>query len=452
MAGQMGRVKEFNPQEENITAYLERLQLYFEYNGVEDAKRVPALLTLVGAKVYGTLRSLVAPNLPKDKDYGSLADVLKQHFDPKPLVITEWFRFYKRVQSSTESIAEFVADLRRLSIHSEFGIFLNEALRDRFVCGVEDQHIQKKLLAEDGLTMAQALGIAQGMEAAAKNSKRLHQDVSPTAGGDIARVAGSGYKNPPKKKSCYCCGRYHEEKDCKFREVTGHSCGKQGHIAPVCKSRSRQTPPPKPNNRKKYTKSGSHKKALGDNKWVGAGSGVDSADSTDSQAMFAVHDPHSQPILIPVDLNGKSLQMELDTGATVSIMSQQKFASLFPSTQIPRSKVTLQTYTGEPMKVLGEVPVQVTYQQQPTQDLQLVVVEGNGPSLLGRNWLHHIKLDWTGIKAVLSSQRSLAGLLETYKEIFADELGTIQPYKAKLIVAPSAVPKYHRPRSVPFTS
>ena len=65
-------------------------------------------------------------------------------------------------------------------------------------------------------------------------------------------------------------------------------------------------------------------------------------------------------------------------------------------------------------------------------------------------WLHHIKLDWTGIKAVLPSQRSLAGLLETYKDIFADELGTIQPYKAKLIVAPSAVPKYHRPRSVPF--
>ena len=88
--------------------------------------------------------------------------------------------------------------------------------------------------------------------------------------------------------------------------------------------------------------------------------------------MFAVHGPHSQSILIPVDLNGKSLQMELETGATVSIMSQH-------STQIPRSKVTLQTYTGEPMEVLGEVPVQVTYQQQPTQDLQLVVCRRKRP-------------------------------------------------------------------------
>ncbi len=62
----------------------------------------------------------------------------------------------------------------------------------------------------------------------------------------------------------------------------------------------------------------------------------------------------------------------------------------------------------------------------------------------------NIKLDWASIKAVLPSLRSLAGLLEKYKEIFTDELGTIKPYKAKLIVAPSAVPRYHPPRSVPF--
>ncbi len=153
--------------------------------------------------------------------------------------------------------------------------------------------------------------------------------------------------------------------------------------------------------------------------------------------------PSTQPIIVPVNLNGKSLEMELDTGATVSIMSQEKFVRLFPSTPIPRSKVELQTYTGEQMKVLGEVPVRVSYQQQPAQDLPLVVVEGNGPSLLGRNWLHHIKLDWASIKAVPPSSQ------DSWK-IFTNELGTIKPYKAKLIVAPTAVPRYHRPRFVPF--
>ena len=112
----MGRIQEYDPQVESITTYLEGLQLYFVANGVEEARRVPVLLTLIGAKVYGTLRRLLAPALPQDKDFDTLLAVLKSHFDPKPLVIAKRFRFYKRNQSSTETNAEFEADLRRLSI------------------------------------------------------------------------------------------------------------------------------------------------------------------------------------------------------------------------------------------------------------------------------------------------------------------------------------------------
>ena len=290
------------------------------------------------------------------------------------------------------------------------------------------------------------------METAAQNSKELHQDgglKASNASCDISQVARSEYKHrEQKKKSCYRCGRSHDEKDCKFREATCHVCGKKGHIAPVCRSKKpRQVPPPR--NGKKQDK---QDKSLGVNKWVGISSGEHETDSTedDSMAMFTVSGSPTPPIMIPVIVNGKTLQMELDTGATVSIMSQKHFASLFPNIPIPHSKVTLQTYTGEPMKVLGEVSVRVTYQQQPTQDLPLVIVEGHGSALLGRNWLHHIRLDWAGIKAVFPVQRTLEGLLEKYSNVFTDELGTIMPYKAKLIVAPSPVPKFHRPRSVPF--
>ena len=47
----------------------------------------------------------------------------------RTLVIAERFRFYQRGQKLGESIAEFVADLRRLSIRCEFGEFLDQALR-----------------------------------------------------------------------------------------------------------------------------------------------------------------------------------------------------------------------------------------------------------------------------------------------------------------------------------
>ena len=77
-------------------------------------------------------------------------------------------------------------------------------------------------------------------------------------------------------------------------------------------------------------------------------------------------------------------------------------------------------------------------------------MRGTGPSLLGRNWLHHIKLDWGSIKAVLPPRRSLDGLLEKYQDIFKDELETIEPYKVKLAVVSDARPKFHRSRSVPY--
>ena len=39
-------------------------------------------------------------------------------------------------------------ELRKLALHCAFDNFLSQALRDRFVCGLNDQSIQKQLLAE----------------------------------------------------------------------------------------------------------------------------------------------------------------------------------------------------------------------------------------------------------------------------------------------------------------
>ena len=82
--------------------------------------------------------------------------------------------------------------------------------------------------------------------------------------------------------------------------------------------------------------------------------------------------------------------------------------------------------------------------------LSLVFVRGSGPTLLGRSWLEHITLDWSRIKSVQLEKDALRQLLREYADIFVDELGTITPVKVKLAVSPSAVPKFHRPRPVPY--
>lgn len=56
----------------------------------------------------------------------------------------------------------------------------------------------------------------------------------------------------------------------------------------------------------------------------------------------------------------------------------------------------------EPMRVEGTCPLEVRYEDQAPRTLELVVVAGTGPCLLGRNWLQHIQLDWATIAKVAS--------------------------------------------------
>ena len=45
-----------------------------------------------------------------------------------------------------------------------YGDKLSEMLRDRIVCGINNEAIQKKLLAEKDLTYERAIAIAQGAD------------------------------------------------------------------------------------------------------------------------------------------------------------------------------------------------------------------------------------------------------------------------------------------------
>jgi len=59
---------------------------------------------------------------------------------------------------------------RHVSEDCEFEVTLEEMLRDRLVCSVQDEHIQRGLLPEKGLDCKKAMEIAHGMEVAAKNA------------------------------------------------------------------------------------------------------------------------------------------------------------------------------------------------------------------------------------------------------------------------------------------
>ena len=73
----------------------------------------------------------------------------------------------------------YVVGLKHQASRCKFGAFLEEALRDRLVCGLRSEAIQKKLLSEKGLTFKRACDVAQAMELAAKDTAELASQSQP---------------------------------------------------------------------------------------------------------------------------------------------------------------------------------------------------------------------------------------------------------------------------------
>ena len=221
--GIIGHIQEFQPENELLSSYLERVQLFFIANDVVEEKKV------VGSKTYSLLRNLLAPNLPQNQAYAALMETLKKHFEPKPVVIAERFHFHRGNQAIDETISTYLAELRRLSTHCAFADYLEQGLRDRLVCAIRSESILKRLLAEADLALKNAVELAQGMEAAERNAKSLKGIDSAV---QKVSIAADGPLVP-----CYRCGKTsHDQKDCRFREAECHSCGKCGHIATACRS------------------------------------------------------------------------------------------------------------------------------------------------------------------------------------------------------------------------
>ena len=113
-------------------------------------------------------------------------------------------------------------------------------------------------------------------------------------------------------------------------------------------------------------------------------------------------------------INDKPVCMELDTGAAMTIMSEKQYKELFPGVELRESKVVLKTYSGERLSVKGERAVQVQHNGQ-SQELVLTVVEGQGPSLLGRDWLKYLRLDWKEVHALSKFEEGSLDYLNTLK-------------------------------------
>ncbi|XP_064466262.1 uncharacterized protein K02A2.6-like [Ornithodoros turicata] len=412
------------------SSYKERLSFFYEATGVAAPEKQRAIfMTVCGDNAYVLLRSLLQPKQVSEVPYKDIVKVLDEYFMPKPSEIVRRVFFMRRTQRQDESIATYAAELKKLSEFCNYSL-LEEMLRDRFVAGIREETIQRRLFEETDLTFKKAYELALAAEASRK-SVSLVRTPLPQAqevlSANLHKIKLSA-ESRASKDCCYRCGGEHDGSSCRFKTYKCNLCGKVGHLARACRSRkggksaSRARP--------------AHGKALrisnAEEFTVGIINRTQASEVT-------------EPIIMSVNINGKPLSMEIDSGAGHSMISEATLRRLWPvPPKLVRKNVVLKTWSKETLPVLGAFPVEVRHGND-VHHLEVLIAKGDGPSLIGRNWFKALNISVDVVNTVESMDRKWMQY-----PVFQREFGRYTGPKVTLNMPPSASPIYLKSRQIPF--
>ncbi|XP_077498703.1 uncharacterized protein LOC144109788 [Amblyomma americanum] len=208
------QIPEFNGS--SWSSWVGRLQFYFEANNITDpALKRANLLTLCGEQTYDTVCALIQPSTPAAESYDDIVAALQKHYDPRRSEVYSRARFQRRDQLEGETVSAYIAALKKLPAHCNFGTLTTTAtgqereaassanttmlplgvmLRDRFVCGLSDESLQQRMFAEKDLTFNKAYDIAVRAESAGHQQREIRRNTEPTPSQDVVEQLQEKYE------------------------------------------------------------------------------------------------------------------------------------------------------------------------------------------------------------------------------------------------------------------
>ena len=194
-------------------------------------------------------------------------------------------------------------------------------------------------------------------------------------------------------QKCHQCGYAwpHQNKPCPVRGQTCGKCGKTGHFAKVCKSRTNsahenrrpQTTQNKPNGPRQGQKP-QIRQVQQDTTSKDTPKSQDSSNSEDDFIFMCDNNANHKMPHVKVKINNTTIKMVLDTGASINILDETTFHAFqkIQKIELSRSKTKLFAYgSNEQLPILGKFDSTIETKDKITYSC-LHAVKGNAGSLM----------------------------------------------------------------------
>ena len=381
----------------------------------------------------------------RNDNFSTLEQALNKYnelWGDHPSTYTARYCFSKLQQNVGEDVNDFIARIQQALPDCRYNEIATNKIEEEMaiqclITGIQSDVAREKLLseAETTLTWEKACTIVRHQENITHQLTQFAHKSSP----DTVQAVTQKKIPPAKPKTfeftCYRCGNKHSSADdCRHRKTVCHQCGKVGHLARVCRTATK----------------GQLSKTLREE--LVATAQETTSNSSECEYSFnevnstTTHDySRPPPYYIQVEIEGQPVQMEIDTGASVSIVSAKTVKNL---PRLANCRTTLKTYTGEAIPILGKCDVHVQLNGK-KRILPVYVVADQCSNLFGRDWIKSFPNALDTVKLVTSS-KSLESILSRHAVVFDGSLGKLKGWQANIKLEHNAQPRFIKARSLPY--
>ena len=202
------------------------------------------------------------------------------------------------------------------------------------MCGLKERTIQRKLLAVVDLTLQTALEKACAAELTEKETTALH-------GGSVEQTKKVAVTFP----ECFRCGKVNYSSDTRFfRNSKCHGCQKVGRVVKKCPEKTGKEQRPESGRKSgRQSQNWGIKKKQQKVRLVEEDLEPKQSVKGSDWPMFTVSRGKCKAFIVPVAIDGKTVDMELDTGASVTIIPKRVWTDILASKPVGHTDLKLRS-------------------------------------------------------------------------------------------------------------